>query len=86
MSNKNKSKNRIAGVNKTSFGTVSNTCARLNIRSEAKVDDNIVCVVKTGETLEVDYSKSNDSWVYVTTAFGITGYAMKKFIDFPTQE
>lgn len=56
-------------------------CAKLNVRAEASIAADVVCVLNSMDELEVDVMNSNNEWVKICTAFGIEGYCMRKYID-----
>lgn len=56
-------------------------CAKLNVRSDASLFADVVCVLDVMSELMIDVNKSTKDWLYVCTATGIEGYCMKKFVD-----
>lgn len=64
----------------TVTGTVIK-CAKLNVRAEADVTAEVVCVLDAASEIEINVNKSNSEWFSVCTATGIEGYCMRKFIQ-----
>lgn len=56
-------------------------CAKLNVRAEANLFADIVCVLDASSEIEIDVNKSNNDWFYICTATGIEGYCMRKFVE-----
>lgn len=65
---------------KTVTGVVVN-CAKLNIREEPAADADVVCVLDVMSEIEIDVTKSDSEWLKVSTATGVEGYCMRKFVD-----
>lgn len=63
----------------TVIGVVSN-CDRLNVRTEPSVDATIVCEITKATEVEIDTEKSTDDFYKISTASGIDGYCMRKYI------
>lgn len=61
------------------FGVVTD-CLKLNIRSRPEANAKILVEVPVLSELEIDKAKSTDKWYKVTTASGISGFCMKKFV------
>lgn len=61
-------------------GVVVN-CAKLNVRENATVDSNVVCVLDVMSEIEIDVSKSTENWFYIYSATGAEGYCMKQYIE-----
>lgn len=55
-------------------------CAKLNVRAEASLFADIVCVLDTVSEFEIDVNKSIGEWFYIYTATGAEGYCMRKFV------
>ena len=55
-------------------------CAKLNVRAEASLFADVVCVLDTVSEFEIDVNKSTGDWFYVYTAAGAEGYCMRKFV------
>ena len=56
-------------------------CVKLNIRTEPDIHAHVACVLDVMSELKIDVSKSNNEWFKVSTATGIEGYCMRKFVD-----
>lgn len=56
-------------------------CAKLNVRSEASLFADVVCVLDAMSEIEIDVNKSDKDWFYVCTATGIEGYCMRKYVE-----
>lgn len=55
-------------------------CVKLNIRNKPEDKAKILVVVPVLSELEIDKEKSTDKWYKVTTASGVVGFCMKKFV------
>ena len=55
-------------------------CTRLNIRTLPGVNGHVICTIAAGERLTVHLNKMFENWYRVTTANGISGFCMKKYI------
>lgn len=64
-----------------SYGVVNSKCARLNIREEANTDAKKLAVVNSGTRLRIDKSKSTNEFFRIILDSGISGFAVKEFID-----
>ena len=67
-------------VPETVKGTVAN-CSKLNVREKAKLNAEIVTIINAGAQVTIDVAKSTKDWFCVTTATGINGFCMKKFVN-----
>lgn len=56
-------------------------CAKLNVRAEANLFSNVVCVLNAQSEIQIDVNKSNNDWFYICTATGIEGYCMRKYVE-----
>lgn len=66
--------------NKPLVGAVKG-CSRLNIRSGAGKEFNVIAVVEEGTALMIDYPIDvNSEWFKIYTEAGIEGYCMKQFV------
>ena len=65
--------------NTPTTGVVAN-CGRLNIRSEASTDAEILDTVKVGGELTITKSKSTKGWYKVKTSSGVEGFCMKDYV------
>lgn len=61
-------------------GVVVN-CAKLNVREEPSVDADVVCVLDVMSEVKIDVEKSDNEWLKISTANGVEGYCMRKFVD-----
>lgn len=64
-----------------SYGVVNSKCARLNIREEANTDAKKLAVINSGTRLRIDKSNSTNEFFRVILDSGISGFAVKEFID-----
>ena len=62
------------------FGVVTG-CSKLNIREEPSTDSEVLAVVSSGTTLEIDMDDFGYDWLAVCTASGISGYCMAQYVD-----
>lgn len=56
-------------------------CAKLNVRAEANLFSDVVCVLDARSEIEIDVEKSDKDWFYICTAAGIEGYCMRKYVE-----
>lgn len=61
-------------------GVVVN-CLKLNVRTEPRIDADVVCVLDVMSEIKIDVSKSTTEWFKIYTAIGAEGYCMRKFVD-----
>lgn len=61
-------------------GVVAN-CSKLNVRENATMSSDIVCVLDAATEIEVNVARSTGDWLYICTAAGIEGYCMRKFVN-----
>lgn len=61
-------------------GTVAN-CAKLNVRVKPSTDAEVACILDAMSEIEINLSKSTPEWFFVTTAIGVEGYCMRKFVE-----
>lgn len=66
-------------VKKTTTGVVTE-CVRLNIRKTPAPDGEIVAVVDLLTDVVVDLENSTDDFYKISTATGVDGFCMKKYI------
>lgn len=64
----------------TVIGMVSG-CAKLNVRAEANLFSDVVCILDNTSEIEINVEKSDKDWFYICTASGIEGYCMRKFVE-----
>lgn len=56
-------------------------CAKLNVRAEASTDADVVATLSSGAEVLVDIFASTTEFYKVTTASGLEGFCMQKFIN-----
>ena len=62
------------------YGKVAG-CERLNVRSEATKDSDIVCTIDEETEVMVNLDESTVDWYKVCLADGIEGYCLAEFIS-----
>lgn len=55
-------------------------CSKLNVRSAASSESEIVCVISENTKIAVDESESTSDFYKICTVSGIEGYCMKQYI------
>ena len=55
-------------------------CDFLNVREQASVDANVVCLISKYDEVMINKNESTEDFYKVCTATGIEGYCMKRFI------
>ena len=63
------------------YGKVNDKCARLNVREAAEATAKISAVINSGTRFRINKSKSTDKFYFINLESGISGFAMKEFID-----
>lgn len=61
-------------------GTVFN-CSKLNVRSKPSTDAEVVAVLDNNSEVEIDSARSTNEWLKITTAVGVDGFCMRKFVN-----
>ena len=56
-------------------------CAKLNVRSAAKFNSNVVCEIPCGAEVEINMEESAGDFYKICTASGIEGFCMKTYIS-----
>lgn len=56
-------------------------CSKLNVRSKPTIDADILVVLEVNSEIAIDPARSTNEWVKVTTAAGVEGYCMRKFVS-----
>lgn len=56
-------------------------CTKLNVRSEPSLAATPVCVIDGGDKVTVALNTAPAGWYHVTTAAGIAGWCMSKYVD-----
>lgn len=64
----------------TVTGTVFN-CSKLNVRVKPTTDAEVVTVLNNDSKVKIDTSRSTNEWLKITTATGVEGYCMRKFVN-----
>jgi hypothetical protein len=60
-------------------GVVAN-CSKLNVRANPATDAEVVTILDGTSEVKIHMAKSTSEWFKITTAAGIDGYCMRKFI------
>lgn len=55
-------------------------CKKLNVRSEASIKGNVVCIIAENDAVVIDVNASVDGWYKVYTEAGVEGYCMAQYI------
>lgn len=63
-----------------SFIGVVSGCEKLNVRQEASIKSNPVCVINKNDPVVIDVRESVDGWYKVYTETGVEGFCMKQYI------
>ena len=56
-------------------------CDKLNVRVEPTADAKILCRLDKDSEVQIDKSASTRDFYKITTASGVNGYCMKKYIS-----
>lgn len=64
---------------KTTTGVVFG-CSKLNVRVEPETTADIACIIDANSEVKIDRANSTKDWFKVTTASGVDGYCMRKFV------
>lgn len=64
----------------TEIGIVTG-CLSLNVRKEPRMSSEIICLLDSLTEVLIDEKGSTDEFYKVTTASGIDGFCMKKYIS-----
>lgn len=65
---------------KTVTGTVFN-CAKLNVRSKPDTDAEVLTILDTNAEVVIDPARSINDWLKITTAAGVEGFCMRKYVS-----
>lgn len=65
---------------KTVTGTVAG-CTKLNVRAKPATDAEVVTILNINSEIEIDPARSTNEWVKITTADGVEGFCMRKFVN-----
>lgn len=55
-------------------------CNKLNVRINPSIEADVVTVINAKSEVVIDPAKSVNGWAKITTASGIEGYCMRKFV------
>ena len=66
-------------VPETVTGTVIG-CTKLNVRAEPDITSTALCALDVASELVINVNDSTPEWFSVTTATGVEGYCMRKFV------
>lgn len=55
-------------------------CSKLNVRVEPETTADIACIIDANSEVKIDRANSTRDWFKVTTASGVDGYCMRKFV------
>ena len=61
-------------------------CDKLNVREEPTTEAKVVCKLDKLSEVQVDKTNSTKDFYKITTATGVTGYCMKKYMTIKKQE
>ena len=64
---------------KPAVGIVVN-CSKLNVRSKPAIDADVLVVLDAGNEVKIDIGRSTSDWFKITTATGVDGFCMRKFV------
>lgn len=56
-------------------------CAKLNVRAEANLFSDVVCILNSQSEIEINVDKSTKDWFYICTATGVEGYCLRKYVE-----
>ena len=56
-------------------------CSKLNVRAKPATDADVLTTLDVNSEVKVDPARSTREWVKVTTAAGIDGYCMRRFVS-----
>ena len=57
-----------------------NNCTKLNVRTEPNKDGDVVCVLDSTSTFEIEELESDSEWVKVFLNNGVEGFCMKMYV------
>lgn len=61
-------------------GVVVN-CSKLNIRVKPSTDSDVLTALNVGSEVMIDNTRSTTEWLKITTAAGIDGFCMRRFVS-----
>ena len=65
----------------TAIAGVVAGCSKLNVRSKPAIDGDVLVILEVNSEVVIDPARSTNEWVKVTTAAGVEGYCMRKFVS-----
>ena len=68
-----------ATLPKVVTGTVVK-CSKLNVRAKPAPDADILTVLDVNSEVVIDTARSTNEWLKITTATGVDGFCMRKFV------
>lgn len=63
------------------YGRVNSKCKKLNVREAADPEARVVSVLDSGKKVRILKDQSTDTFYKISLETGISGFAMKAFID-----
>ena len=63
------------------YGKVNSKCKKLNVRSAASPNAAVVTIVNSGKEVRILKNESTGSFYKISLDTGVSGFAMKEFID-----
>lgn len=64
----------------TVTGTVTG-CSKLNVRAKPSTDSEVVTILNGDSEVAIDPARSTNEWLKITTAAGVEGFCMRKFVN-----
>lgn len=61
-------------------GTIAN-CSKLNVRSKPSTEAEVLTVLEAKSEVLIDPARSTTEWLKITTASGVDGFCMRKFVS-----
>lgn len=55
-------------------------CEKLNVRNKPSITGDVLCTVVKNDVLTINERKSTKEWYSVTTASGVDGFCMRKYV------
>lgn len=56
-------------------------CSKLNVRAKPAIDADVMVILDANAEVVINPTRSTNEWVKVTTAAGVEGYCMRKFVS-----
>lgn len=63
------------------YGRVNSKCKKLNVRKAPSATAEVLLVVNSGREVRIFKDESTDKFYKISLDVGVTGFAMKEFID-----